>query len=190
MIFEAKLNLATYSRKPPTAGDSESDRKHQPSFSTYRRCNTRSSSHSVSARTMSSWRSRQRERSASQGLISFLSRLTSWSACWAAWGLFQNPEVCDRASSSRASDLLAREVKGAPPRDRWPWRCGGGCASCLSCLVLQWGVLGRVLSSFCPGVRAPVFQDAGSGGGRMPLFLASSRHWRQPTLSMFSVVSR
>ena len=41
MNLEAKLNLATCCRKAPTVGCSESDRKHQPSFSTYRRCNTK-----------------------------------------------------------------------------------------------------------------------------------------------------
>ena len=41
MNLEAKLNLATYYRKAPTVGCSESDRKHQPSLSTYCRCNTK-----------------------------------------------------------------------------------------------------------------------------------------------------
>ena len=34
------MNLATYCRKASTVGCSESDRKHQPSLSTNRRCNT------------------------------------------------------------------------------------------------------------------------------------------------------
>ena len=126
------MNLATYSRKPPMSGDSESDRKHQPAFSTYRRCSTggppdrpprtaawstRNLTASLCSWTAPSWRHSRNSRTAapaSQAWYSLL-RQVSMSLMEAMVRIASSRSSVNRSSRLRREEHRGVWVSRAPP---------------------------------------------------------------------------